>query len=78
MQSPIHICWCDNFTGVVGLHVDNKDDLLYKLIGGVNLLALDLAARVRLACGRVGCIWMLKMTERYSFFGHILPMVLLW
>lgn len=63
--------------GVVGLHVDNKDDMLHKTISAVNVLAMDLVAKVRLACGRVGCEWMLKMRDRYSFFGHILPMVLL-
>lgn len=63
--------------GVVGLHVDTKDDMLFKVISSVNVLAMDLVSNVRLACGRVGCEWMLNLRDRYSFFGHILPMVLL-
>lgn len=64
--------------GVVCLHINNKNDKIVKSIVSISPLLTDSVAAVRRMCGIVGCQWLLKLPDRYSFFERIVPLVLCW
>lgn len=53
-------------------------DVIVKIIVSVSPLLMDSMPQIREECGRVGCYWLLKLRDRYSFFERILPLVLCW
>lgn len=64
--------------GVVCLYINNKNDKIVKSIVSISPLLTDSVAGVRRICGIVGCQWLMKLPDRYSFFERIIPLVLCW
>lgn len=62
--------------GVVALNIYTNADIVKRIIKEISPLLMDPVAGVRRECGRVGCLFLLKMRDRYSYFQHILPLVL--
>lgn len=65
------------FSGVLALNVHNGDTVV-KIIVSISPLLMDSMPQIREECGRVGCLWLLKLRDRYSFFERIVPLVLCW
>lgn len=64
--------------GVLSLHILSNGDCVSEIIMAVSPLLMDDVPFVRRACGRVGCLMLQKLRDRYSFFHRILPLVLNW
>uniref|UniRef100_A0A182MDU8 TOG domain-containing protein n=1 Tax=Anopheles culicifacies TaxID=139723 RepID=A0A182MDU8_9DIPT len=62
--------------GVLSLHILSNGDRVSEIIMAVSPLLMDDVPFVRRACGRVGCLMLEKLRDRYSFFHRILPLVL--
>uniref|UniRef100_A0A4Y0BL63 Dynein assembly factor 5, axonemal n=1 Tax=Anopheles funestus TaxID=62324 RepID=A0A4Y0BL63_ANOFN len=62
--------------GVLSLHILSNGDCVSEIIMAISPLLMDDVPFVRRACGRVGCLMMEKLRDRYSFFHRILPLVL--
>ncbi len=62
--------------GVVALNIYTNADMVKRIIKEISPLLMDSIACVRRECGRVGCLFLTKMRDRYSHFEHILPLVL--
>ncbi|XP_041766338.1 dynein assembly factor 5, axonemal [Anopheles merus] len=62
--------------GVLSLHILSNGDCVSEIIMAVSPLLMDDVPFVRRACGRVGCLMLQKLRDRYSFFHRILPLVL--
>ncbi|XP_052867817.1 dynein axonemal assembly factor 5 [Anopheles cruzii] len=62
--------------GVLSLHILSNGDRISEIIMAVSPLLMDDVPFVRRACGRVGCLMLQKLRDRYSFFHRILPLVL--
>uniref|UniRef100_A0A182PE14 TOG domain-containing protein n=1 Tax=Anopheles epiroticus TaxID=199890 RepID=A0A182PE14_9DIPT len=62
--------------GVLSLHILSNGDRVSEIIMAVSPLLMDDVPFVRRACGRVGCLMLQKLRDRYSFFHRILPLVL--
>uniref|UniRef100_A0A182QZ15 TOG domain-containing protein n=1 Tax=Anopheles farauti TaxID=69004 RepID=A0A182QZ15_9DIPT len=62
--------------GVLSLHILSNGDRVSEIIMAVSPLLMDDVPFVRRACGRVGCLMLHKLRDRYSFFHRILPLVL--
>uniref|UniRef100_A0A182XW17 TOG domain-containing protein n=1 Tax=Anopheles stephensi TaxID=30069 RepID=A0A182XW17_ANOST len=62
--------------GVLSLHILSNGDRVSEIIMAVSPLLMDDVPYVRRACGRVGCVMLQKLRDRYSFFHRILPLVL--
>uniref|UniRef100_A0A182K4B5 TOG domain-containing protein n=1 Tax=Anopheles christyi TaxID=43041 RepID=A0A182K4B5_9DIPT len=62
--------------GVLSLHILSNGDCVSDIIMAVSPLLMDDVPFVRRACGRVGCLMLQKLRDRYSFFHRILPLVL--
>jgi dynein assembly factor 5 len=74
-HSPIRIASIEAF-GVVALNIYTNADIVKRIIKEISPLLMDPVADVRRECGRVGCLFLLKMRDRYSHFERILPLVL--
>jgi dynein assembly factor 5 len=64
--------------GVVGLHILSNLDKVRKIIKDLSPSLMDPVPYVRRECGRVGCMFLTKLRDRYSLFENILPLVLCW
>ncbi|XP_053669886.1 dynein axonemal assembly factor 5 [Anopheles nili] len=62
--------------GILSLHILSNGDLVSEIIMAISPLLMDDVPFVRRACGRVGCLLMQKLRDRYSFFHRLLPLVL--
>ncbi|XP_053695692.1 dynein axonemal assembly factor 5 [Sabethes cyaneus] len=62
--------------GILALHVHSSSDCVTKVIVDISPLLMDSVPMVRMACGRVGCMMLVKLRDRYSLFHRILPLVL--
>lgn len=74
-QSPIRIAAIEAL-GVVSLNIHSNADLIKQILKQLSPLVMDSIPFVRRECGRVGCLFLLKLRDRYSFFERILPLVL--
>lgn len=50
--------------------------MIKRIIKEISILVMDPVPSVRRECGRVGCLFLVKMRDRYSHFERILPLVL--
>lgn len=64
--------------GVVGLNIYSNIDKLRNIVKEISPLLMDPVSFVRRECGRVGCLFLLKLRDRYSLFEQIMPIVLCW
>ena len=64
--------------GVVCLNIHSNGDCIQKMIKSVSPLLMDSVPFVRREVGRVGCLWLLKLRDRYSYFERLLPLALCW
>uniref|UniRef100_A0A1Q3FK44 Putative dynein assembly factor 5 axonemal n=1 Tax=Culex tarsalis TaxID=7177 RepID=A0A1Q3FK44_CULTA len=62
--------------GQLALHIHSNSDCAMRIIVDVSPLLMDSVPFVRRACGRVGCMMLVKLRDRYSLFSRILPLVL--
>ncbi|XP_055606065.1 dynein axonemal assembly factor 5 [Uranotaenia lowii] len=62
--------------GVVSLHIRSNSDSVLKIIVDISPLLMDSVPFVRRACGRVGCLMLMELRDRYSYFHRIMPLVL--
>ncbi|XP_058839231.1 dynein axonemal assembly factor 5-like [Topomyia yanbarensis] len=62
--------------GMLSLHISSNSDCVMKIIVDISPLLMDSVPFVRMTCGRVGCMMLLKLRDRYSLFPRILPLVL--
>lgn len=62
--------------GTVALNIRSNADIIKRIIKEISPLVMDPVPSVRRECGRVGCLFLLKMRDRYSHFERILPLVL--
>ncbi|XP_037050053.1 dynein assembly factor 5, axonemal [Bradysia coprophila] len=61
--------------GVLAVNIPNGEAVV-KIIVSVSPLLMDSMPQIRKECGLVGCHWLLKLRDRYSFFERIIPLVL--
>lgn len=64
--------------GLLSLHILSNGDRISEIIMAISPLLMDDVPYVRRACGRAGCLMLMKLRDRYSFFHRILPLVLNW
>lgn len=64
--------------GVVGLNIYTNIDKLRRIIKEISPLLMDPVPFVRRECGRIGCMFLLELRDRYSLFEPLLPLVLCW
>lgn len=76
-HSPIRIAAVEAL-GIVALNIHSNPDLLKRILKDLSPVVMDPIPFVRRECGRVGCKFLLKLRDRYSFFERILPLVLCW
>ncbi|XP_035777077.1 dynein assembly factor 5, axonemal-like [Anopheles albimanus] len=62
--------------GLLSLHILSNGDRISEIIMAISPLLMDDVPYVRRACGRAGCLMLMKLRDRYSFFHRILPLVL--
>lgn len=76
-QSAIRIATIEAL-GIVSIHIQSNAELIKRIIKELSPLVMDQIPFVRRECGRVGCLFLMKLRDRYSFFERILPLVLCW
>lgn len=76
-QSPIRIAAVEAL-GVVALNIHSNSDLLKHIFKELSPVVMDSTPFVRREVGRAGCLFLMKLRDRYSFFERILPLVLCW
>lgn len=76
-QSPIRIAAVEAL-GVVALNIHSNSDLLKHIFKELSPVVMDSTPFVRREVGRTGCLFLMKLRDRYSFFERILPLVLCW
>lgn len=76
-QSPIRIAAVEAL-GVVALNIHSNSDLLKHIFKELSPAVMDSTPFVRREVGRTGCLFLMKLRDRYSFFERILPLVLCW
>jgi dynein assembly factor 5, axonemal len=64
--------------GIVCLNIFTNIDVVKKVIKEITVLVMDPVPFVRRECGRVGCMFLLQLRDRYSLFERILPLILCW
>lgn len=74
-HSPVRIAVVEAL-GVVALNIHTNVEAVKKIIMAITPLVMDSNAFVRRECGRVGCLFLMKLRDRYSLFERILPLVL--
>uniref|UniRef100_A0A182IPY6 TOG domain-containing protein n=1 Tax=Anopheles atroparvus TaxID=41427 RepID=A0A182IPY6_ANOAO len=62
--------------GELSLHIFSNGDRVSEIIMAISPLLMDDVPFVRRACGRAGCLMLVKLRDRYSFFHRLLPLVL--
>lgn len=76
-HSPIRIAAVEAL-GVVSLNIHSNGEIIKRIIQGLSPLVMDPIPFVRRECARVGCLFLMELRDRYSFFERILPLVLCW
>lgn len=74
-QSPIRIAAIEALC-IVSLHIRSNAELIKRILKEVSPLVMDPIPFVRRECGRLGCLFLMELRDRYSFFERILPLVL--
>lgn len=74
-HSPIRIAAIEAL-GIVALNIYSNAEAVKKIIQGISPLVMDQQAYVRRECGRVGCLFLMKLRDRYGLFERIMPLVL--
>lgn len=76
-HSPVRIVAIEAL-GVVSLNIHSNGEVIKRILQGLSPLVMDPIPFVRRECGRVGCLFLMGLRDRYSFFERILPLVLCW
>lgn len=76
-QSSIRIAAIEAL-GIVSINIQSNAELIKRIITELSPSVMDPIPFVRRECGRVGCLFLMKLRDRYSFFERILPLVLCW
>lgn len=74
-HSPVRIAAIEAL-GTTALHILTNGDVIKRILQELSPLVMDPIAFVRREVGRVGCMFLIKLRDRYSFFERILPLVL--
>ena len=74
-HSPIRIAAIEAL-GIVSLNIHSNADAIKRILKDLSPLVMDPTPYVRRECGRVGCLFLMKLRDRYSYFERILPLVL--
>lgn len=74
-HSPIRIAAIEAL-GIVALNIHSNGELIKRILKDLSPLVMDSIPYVRREVSRVGCMFMLMLRDRYSFFERILPLVL--
>lgn len=74
-HSPIRIAAIEAL-GIVALNIYSNTEAVKRIIQRISPLVMDLQPYVRRECGRVGCLFLMKLRDRYGLFERILPLVL--
>lgn len=74
-HSPIKVAAIEAL-GVVCLNITSNGDMIKKIIKDLSPLLMDQNPFVRRECCRTGCLFLMKLKDRYSFFERIIPLVL--
>lgn len=74
-QSPIRIAAIEAL-GIVSLNIHSNAEIIKRILKELSPLVMDPIPFVRRECGRVGCLFLMQLRDRYSFFERILPLVL--
>jgi dynein assembly factor 5 len=64
--------------GIVALNIHTNIDKIRQILKEISPLLMDSVPSVRKECGRTGCLFLMKLRDRYSLFEPILPLVLCW
>lgn len=64
--------------GIVSIHITTNGELIKQILKDLSPVVMDPVPFVRREVGRVGCMFLIKLRDRYSFFERILPLVLCW
>ncbi|XP_055641881.1 dynein axonemal assembly factor 5 [Toxorhynchites rutilus septentrionalis] len=62
--------------GILALYISSSSESMTRIFMEISPLLMDSVPFVRRSCGRVGCMLLLRLKDRYSFFPRILPLVL--
>ncbi|XP_055843856.1 dynein axonemal assembly factor 5 [Episyrphus balteatus] len=60
----------------IALHINSNSETLVRIFCETSPLLMDLMPLVRRECGRMGCLMLTELKDRYSFFDRIIPLVL--
>ncbi|XP_055912371.1 dynein axonemal assembly factor 5 [Eupeodes corollae] len=60
----------------IALHLNSNSEMLIRIFCETSPLLMDLNPLVRRECGRMGCLMLMELKDRYSFFDRIIPLVL--
>lgn len=60
----------------IALHLNPNSEMLLRVFCETSPLLMDLMPLVRRECGRMGCLMLMELKDRYSFFDRIIPLVL--
>lgn len=74
-HSPVRIGAVEAL-GIVALNIHTNSDMVKQVIKELSPLVMDSIPFVRREVGRVGCLFLMALRDRYSFFERILPLVL--
>lgn len=74
-HSPIRVAAIEAL-GVVALNILSNGDLIKRILKDLSPVVMDPVPFVRRECGRVGCLFLMELKDRYSFFERILPLLL--
>lgn len=76
-HSPIRVASIEAL-GVVALNIRSNGEKIKQIIKELSPLVMDMVPYVRRECARVGCMFLLELPDRYTYFERILPLVLTW
>lgn len=76
-HSPIRVAAVEAL-GMVSIHIHSNAELIKRILKDLSHVVMDPVPFVRRGVGRVGCLFLMKLRDRYSFFERILPLVLCW
>lgn len=76
-QSKLRIA-AINALGHVCLSITTNGECILKIITEISPLLMNDMPRVRMECGRIGCLLLLELRDRYSYFDRLLPLVFCW
>lgn len=74
-QSPVKIAAIEALA-VITLHIRTNSDLVKRILNQLSKVVMDDIAFVRRAVARAGCLFLIKLPDRFSYFERILPLVL--